>query len=142
MLISKGNTLACLVSICRHYILLSKLNLNSEFYIIWSIYRHKGRYTWECVWYGYVNFRRFSMKIRVLKATSLKCVLFSSICIYQCACLSLFVCVCVPVAIYYFGFSVFIDMIKGTNKRRNLQTAIPNTVYPSLRQRVLAIIKV
>jgi hypothetical protein len=142
VLISKGNTLACPVSICRHYVLLSKLNLNSDFYIIWPIYRHKGRYTWECVWYGNVNFRRFSMNIRVSKATSLKCVLFSSICIYQCACLSLFVCVCVPVAIYYFGFSVFIDKIKGTNKRRNLQTAIPNTVYPSLRQRVLTIIKV
>ena len=95
VLISKGDTLTCPVSICRHYVLLSKLNLNSEFYIIWSIYRHKGRYTWECVWYGNVNCRRISMKIRVSQATSLKCALFSSICIYQCACLSLFVCVCV-----------------------------------------------
>jgi hypothetical protein len=31
VLITKGNTLACPVSMCRHYVLLSKLNLNSDF---------------------------------------------------------------------------------------------------------------
>ena len=30
--------------------------------------------------------------------------------------------VCVPVAIYYFGFPVFIDMTEGTNKRMNERT--------------------
>ena len=43
---------------------------------------------------------------------------------------------CVPVVIYYFGFPVFIDTIEGTNGRTNRRTVIPNTVYPSLRERV------
>ena len=42
MLISKGNTLACPVSIFRHYVSLSKLVLSSDFYIFRPIYRHKG----------------------------------------------------------------------------------------------------
>ena len=114
VLITKGNTLACPVSICRHYVLLSRLNLNSDFNIIWPIYRHKRRYTWECVWYGNVNFRCFSMTIRVSNATSLKCVLFSSICIYQCGCLSLFVCVCVSLLLsIILVFRVLLTRSKG-----------------------------
>ena len=42
MLISKGNTLACPVSIFRHYVSLSKLVLSSDFYIFRPIYRHNG----------------------------------------------------------------------------------------------------
>ena len=41
VLISKGNTLACPVSIFRH-VSLSKLVLSSDFYIFRPIYRHKG----------------------------------------------------------------------------------------------------
>jgi hypothetical protein len=42
VLISKGNTLACPVSILRHYVSLSNLFLSSDFYIFRPIYRHKG----------------------------------------------------------------------------------------------------
>jgi hypothetical protein len=39
--------------------------------------------------------------------------------IYVSICLSVSICVCVPVAIYYFGFPIFIDTIEGPNKRTN-----------------------
>ena len=42
VLISKGNTLACPVSIFRHYVSLSKSVLSSDFYIFRPICRHKG----------------------------------------------------------------------------------------------------
>ena len=42
VLISKGNTLACPVSIFRHYASLSKSVLSSDFYIFRPIYRHNG----------------------------------------------------------------------------------------------------
>ena len=42
VLISKGNTLACPVSIFRHYVSLSKSVLSSDFYIFRPIYRQKG----------------------------------------------------------------------------------------------------
>ena len=61
---------------------------------------------------------------------SLECVLFSFK-IYLSICLPVSRYVCVSVAIYYFGFPVFIDMIEGMNEQM-----IPNTVYPSIRERV------
>jgi hypothetical protein len=42
--------------------------------------------------------------------------------IYLSFCLPVSIYVCVPVAIYYFGFPVFIDTIEGTNKRTNERT--------------------
>ena len=42
--------------------------------------------------------------------------------IYSSICLPVFIYVCVRVAIYYFGFPVFIDTIEGTNKRTNERT--------------------
>ena len=42
VLISKDNTLACPVSIFRHYVSLSKSVLSSDIYIFRPIYRHKG----------------------------------------------------------------------------------------------------
>jgi len=68
--------------------------------------------------------------------------------IYVSICLSVSICVCVPVAIYYFGFPVFIDTIEGSNKRTNertngranRQTTILNT--NTHREGSIAIIKV
>jgi hypothetical protein len=55
------------------------------------------------------------------------------------ACLYLYVCPCCY--LYYFGFPVFIDRDEQTNEwtkgRMNRRTAIPNIVYPSLRERVV-----
>ena len=42
VLISKGNTLACPVSIFRHYVSLSRLILNSDIYIFRPLYTHMG----------------------------------------------------------------------------------------------------
>ena len=42
VLISKGNTLACPVSIFRHYVSLSRLVLNSDIYIFRPLYTHMG----------------------------------------------------------------------------------------------------
>jgi hypothetical protein len=75
----------------------------------------------NCILYGNVRFRRFRTKILVSKSMSPECVLFSSRYIYQFV-LPVFICVCVRVAIYYFGFPVFIDAIEGTNKRTNERT--------------------
>jgi hypothetical protein len=49
--------------------------------------------------------------------------------IYVSICLSVSICACVPVAIYYFGFPVFIDTIEGPNKRTNEQTSEPTDNY-------------
>jgi len=38
--------------------------------------------------------------------------------IYLSICLPVSIYVCVPVAIFYFGFPVFIDTIEGTNNER------------------------
>ena len=42
--------------------------------------------------------------------------------VYLSICLSFSIYVCVLVAIYYFGFTVFVDTIERTNKRTNEQT--------------------
>ena len=42
VLICKGNTLACPVSIFRHYVFLSKLVLSSDFYVFRPIYIYIG----------------------------------------------------------------------------------------------------
>ncbi|XP_063397693.1 uncharacterized protein LOC134682015 [Mytilus trossulus] len=42
ILIAKGKTIACPVSIFQNYIDLAKLNLNSDFYIFRPIFRHKS----------------------------------------------------------------------------------------------------
>ena len=60
----------------------------------------------------YSQIRRFSTKIWISKATSLY--LAQDLFINLSVCL--YLCVCVPVAIYYFGFPIFIDTIEGTNE--------------------------
>jgi hypothetical protein len=79
---------------------------------------------------------RFRTKIRVSKATSPECVLFSSRYIYQFVCLSLYMCVSLLLSIILVLRFLSIRS-KGRTKRKNRQTVIPNTVYPSLRERVV-----
>ena len=79
--------------------------------------------------------RRFRTKIRVSKATSPECVLFSSRYIYQFVCLSLYMCVSLLLSIILVLRFLSIQS-KGRTKRKNRQTVIPNTVYPLLRERV------
>ena len=49
--------------------------------------------------------------------------------IYLSICLSLSIYVCVPVAIYCFGFPVSIDTIEGMNKRTNERMNEPTDSY-------------
>jgi hypothetical protein len=108
---------------------------DTSFWIIWKIEMHIKRgiamtlRTIMRLVYSKVKFRCIKCNVALMRFIQLK--------INLSICLPVSFCVCVLVDIYYFGFPIFNDWDEQTNGRTNRRTAIPNNVYPSIRERVV-----